>query len=223
MISLILLAGGKGLRMGTALPKQFLTLHKKPIAHYSLEAFLSYPEIQEVVVVCDPAYRHFFSSYPVKFALPGERRQDSVYHGFQMTSEHSHWLCIHDAARPFVEHKMIERLIGEGKKVGAATVGMPIKYTVKLAKEPLLVDYTLNREQVWEIQTPQFLRRDILHQGFQIAHERQLTVTDDVAFAELLAHPVKLVEGSHSNLKITTREDLIVAEQLLTQHFNDKI
>lgn len=211
-VSVILLAGGKGLRMGTATPKQYLLLDSKPIALHSLEVFFASPSISEVVVVCDPSFHSIFSAYPVKFALPGERRQDSVCNGFRAISPTSFWICIHDAARPFITSPMIEQLFQEGKKFGSATLGIPLKFTVKQAKEDLFVEKTLSRDCIWEIQTPQFLHREVLEKGIAFAAEKQLTVTDDVSFAELIGHPTKLVEGSPINLKITTPEDLAIAE-----------
>lgn len=211
-ISVILLAGGHGSRMKCNLPKQYLELHGKPIAHYSLEMFLSMSDVQEVIVVCDPAYCHYFSSYGVKFALPGERRQDSLYNGLKAAS--CEWICVHDSVRPFITVEMTQRLFADGKKMGAATVGMPMKWTVKLCKENNLVQNTLDRNLVWEGQTPQFLSKTVLLSGFSHAIEHDLTVTDDVSLAEIIGHPVKLVEGAYNNIKITTPEDMIIAQEL---------
>lgn len=199
--------------MGGTTPKQYLLLGQKPLALHSLDVFVSCPHVAEIIVVCEPSYHHFFSHYEVKFALPGFRRQDSVTNGFDLSS--CEWICVHDAARPFIDQAMLTRLFFEGKKVGAATVGMPLKYTVKLAKEGNFVDQTLNRDQIWEIQTPQFLHRRILLEGVRIAREKNSTVTDDVSFAELAGHPAKLVEGSYANLKVTSPDDFIVAKHLL--------
>lgn len=209
-ISVILLAGGSGSRMKSQLPKQFLPLNGKPIAHHSLDVFLAMPDVQEVIVVCDPAYRNYFQGYPVKFALPGERRQDSLFNGLHIAS--CDWICVHDAVRPFITQQMLERLFTEGKKVKAASLGMPIKWTVKLCHPDLRVQQTLNRDQLWEGQTPQFLAKEILLKGFAKAQEQNLTVTDDVSLAELINHPVSMVEGAYTNIKVTTPEDLVIAE-----------
>ena len=213
--SVILLAGGKGVRMGTSLPKQFLSLKEKPIVSYSLNLFCSLPSIHEVIVVCDPSFQHYFADYPVVFALPGIRRQDSLKNGLERVSSATQWVCIHDAARPLITIEMLFKLFLEGKKTGAATLGMPVKWTVKMTKEDNIVDKTLNREKVWEIQTPQFISKKLLQEGILFADTHNLTVTDDVSFAELLSHPVKLVAGSYTNLKITTPEDLTIAEKFL--------
>jgi 2-C-methyl-D-erythritol 4-phosphate cytidylyltransferase len=215
--SLILLAGGTGTRMQSSTPKQFLTLGGKPLVLHSLEIFLKIPEIKEIVVVAPLAWHALFKPYTVKYALPGERRQDSVYNGLAQTSHR--WVLTHDGVRPFITEQMIRELIKEGKTVGAATLGMPIKPTVKECNADNLVERTPDRAKVWEIQTPQFLKKDLFTKGFALAQERALTVTDDTSLAELLGHPVKLVRGSYTNLKITTPDDLLVAQSLLHNLF----
>ena len=218
-INLILLAGGTGSRMQTATPKQFLPLNGKLIIHYSLELFLSIPEIKEIVIVSDPQYRNHLTNYPVSFALPGARRQDSVYNGLMAISSDTEYVCIHDGARPFITKQNVDDIILAAKENGAATLGMPIKFTVKECDENLLVKHTPNRGNIWEIQTPQVIRYDILTKGFEQINREGLTVTDDVSVVEHIGHPVKLVSGSYNNLKITTPGDLSFSEHLLNGPF----
>lgn len=215
-VSVILLAGGSGTRMGSPTPKQFLTLGTKPIACHSFELFVQMPNIHEIVVVCPPESRHFFmsdASKPISFALPGNRRQDSVYNGLQATTYDL--ICIHDAARPFIDERLVNKALEAGSQYGAAAVGLPIKFTIKEIDSHHFVQQTPDRSKIWEIQTPQVLHRDILIQGFQYAHQHGITVTDDVSLAELIQKPVKLVEGSPFNVKITVPSDLIMAQQFL--------
>ena len=214
-ISVILLAGGKGMRMGLSTPKQFLPLQGKPLVFYSLELFLKIEDVAEVVVVCDKSYRPLFAPYSVKFADPGARRQDSLFNGLQEVAPTSKWICVHDAARPLITQEMVETLIQEGRTHGAACLGMPVKWSVKARTKDHFVKQTVDRDYLWEIQTPQFLSKELLMQGFALAQEKGLTVTDDVSLAEHLGHPVKLVKGAYSNIKITTPEDLTLAHQLL--------
>jgi 2-C-methyl-D-erythritol 4-phosphate cytidylyltransferase len=215
--SAILLAGGIGSRMQSAMPKQFLEIHQKPIACYSFDLFLQMPEIDEIVVVCSPDFRHFFNSdaKPVIFALPGERRQDSVYNGL-LASSHN-LICIHDAARPFIDRNLVSRILKAALDHGVATAAMPVKFTVKEGDANHFVKNTPDRTYMWEIQTPQVLGREILIQGFDYANKNKLTVTDDVSLAELVGKQVKLVEGSHTNLKITVPSDLVIAYQLISK------
>lgn len=211
-LAAILLAGGTGARMGQSIPKQFLPLQGKPIAHYSLDILLQFPQILEVIVVCAPEYRPLFSAYPVAFALPGEERQDSVYNGLQGVSKDIDWVIVHDAARPFITAAMIHNLLDTGKEVGAASLAVPAKNTLKEVHSGHLVSRTLNRSQIWEIQTPQLLKKEILEAGFAYAHAHSQAVTDDVSLAELTGHPVHLVPGNYLNIKITTPEDWAFAE-----------
>jgi 2-C-methyl-D-erythritol 4-phosphate cytidylyltransferase len=216
-IGIILLAGGTGTRMKSDIPKQFLPLNGKPIALHSFDLFLSMPEVAELVVVCAPKYRHLFSStsIPLTFASPGERRQDSVYNGLQALSESCTLVGVHDSARPCITLPLVRRALHAAKEHGAATVGMPIKFTVKECNEQQFVKHTPDRSRIWEIQTPQFIQTSLLKQGFQHVKSTYSTVTDDVSIVELLGLPVKLVEGSQSNLKITTLEDLAIAQSFL--------
>ncbi|MGM0439495.1 MAG: 2-C-methyl-D-erythritol 4-phosphate cytidylyltransferase [Chlamydiota bacterium] len=212
-VSVIILGGGIGSRMAAPIPKQFMKLHGKPLILHSLEVFLSLG-VGEIIVVCAEEYRFIFSSYNVKFASPGHRRQDSVYNGLKEANPTSEVICIHDAARPFITTTMVQNVLSAVNEYGAATVGMPVAFTVKQADENGFVSSTLDRSHIWEIQTPQALRQDLLRKGFEYANHHHLTVTDDVSLAELLGEQVKLIEGSRKNIKITTPEDLSVAQQI---------
>lgn len=216
--SVILAAGGLGKRMKTSIPKQYLSIRDKPLALYSFELFLSLPEVEEIVIVCDPTYQSLFRSYsskiPVSFALPGERRQDSVFNGIQQLKQET-FVCVHDAARPYIDEAIIRKTIKAAYTCGAAVVGVPVKSTIKICNSSQTVLSTPNRSQLWEVQTPQVVKLSILKQGYRIALDQNLTVTDDVSLAELAGAPVKVVEGSYSNIKVTTPEDLIFIERLL--------
>ncbi len=211
-ISLVLLAGGVGTRMGSSQPKQYLLLEGKPIACHSLEVFLSHPAVAQVIVVCAPQYRSYFAPYTVQFAEPGARRQDSLFNGLQLVE--TSWVCIHDAARPFITTEMIDHLLNEGEKTGAATVAVPVKCTIKESDSKGFVTQTLDRSRLWEIQTPQLLKKELLKEGFAHACAHAVTVTDDVSLAELIGKPVKLVQGSAHNIKITTPEDLSLCQNI---------
>lgn len=217
--AVILLAGGCGSRMKSSTPKQFLSINNKPIARYSFDLFMSMDNISEIVVVCAPEFRHLFmqtnQDLVLTFALPGERRQDSVYNGLKALQTAAEYVCVHDAARPCITPSLIKRVMDEAHIHGAATVGMPIRFTVKESDGHHFVKNTPDRSQIWEIQTPQVIRCDWMHEGFEYILKHNLTVTDDVSVVELLKKQVKLVEGSYANIKITTPEDLLLTTQLI--------
>lgn len=223
-ISAILVAGGTGTRMQASMPKQYLPLQGKPIALYSFELLCSFPEVKEIIVVCDPAYHEIFKNSfenlprPPKrltFALPGARRQDSVYNGLQVADSSFPFVTIHDSARPFLKHETVKAAFKAANEYGASVVGVSLKYTIKECDEESMVLKTPDRTRFYEIQTPQTMRKTWLEEGFKIALMQNLTVTDDTSLVELLGYPVKMVEGSYTNIKITTPEDLLLAEKLI--------
>lgn len=220
-VSVILLAGGKGKRMGASMPKQYLPLLGQPIALYSFYTFSKMPEVKEIVVVCDPSYRDIFEDskddIPVdlKFALPGKERQDSVYSGLEAIDLNSKLVCIHDSARPLVLTSDVEKVMKDGKRIGAAVLGVPAKATIKEANSESFVVKTLDRKTLWEMQTPQVIKPDLLKKGFEFVNREGLEVTDDVSIVEHLKHPVYITEGSYTNIKVTTPDDLLLAERIL--------
>ncbi|GAB2225937.1 hypothetical protein Droror1_Dr00021716 [Drosera rotundifolia] len=220
-VSVILLAGGKGKRMGASMPKQYLPLLGQPIALYSFYTFSGMVEVKEIVVVCDPSYRDIFEDtaekIPVdlKFALPGKERQDSVYNGLQVVDSSSELVCVHDSARPLASSGDIQKVLKDGWLHGAAVLGVPVKATIKEANNDRFVVKTLERRTLWEMQTPQVIRPDLLKKGFDLVTREGLEVTDDVSVVEHLKHPVYITEGCYTNIKITTPDDLLLAEKIL--------
>jgi 2-C-methyl-D-erythritol 4-phosphate cytidylyltransferase len=211
MTTVILLAGGIGSRMGSPLPKQFLLLNKKPIALHSFELFANHPLVKEIVVVCEPEYQHFFSG-PVKFAIPGPRRQDSVYSGLLKSTQEI--VLTHDSARPFLESKYLSPLLEAVRRSGAAALGAPVTSTIKQCLPNKLVEKTLDRSALWEIQTPQGMHRDLFFQTFEYVQKYNLDVTDELSMVEAIGHPSEIVPCTPRNFKITTPFDLAVAETL---------
>ncbi|KAK0589575.1 hypothetical protein LWI29_015966 [Acer saccharum] len=220
-VSVILLAGGKGKRMGASMPKQYLPLLGQPIALYSFYTFSRMTEVKEIVVVCDPSYQDIFEDTQenidadLKFSLPGKERQDSVYNGFQAIDSNSELVCIHDSARPLVSTEDIEKVLKDGWQIGAAVLGVPAKATIKEANSESFVVKTLDRKTLWEMQTPQVIKPELLKKGFELVNREGLEVTDDVSIVEHLKHPVFITEGSYTNIKVTTPDDLLLAERIL--------
>ncbi|OAY31855.1 hypothetical protein MANES_14G146200v8 [Manihot esculenta] len=220
-VSVILLAGGKGKRMGASMPKQYLPLLGQPIALYSFYTFSKLIEVKEIVVVCDPSYQDIFEdtkeniSVDLKFALPGKERQDSVYSGLQEVDLNSELVCVHDSARPLVTSADVKKVLEDGWINGAAVLGVPAKATIKEANSESFVVRTLDRKTLWEMQTPQVIKPDLLKKGFELVNRDGLEVTDDVSIVEHLKHPVYITEGSYTNIKVTTPDDLLLAERIL--------
>lgn len=214
--SLIFLAGGIGSRMGSAVPKQFLPLFGKPIALHSFELFSRSSEIDEIIVVCDPSRRSLFEcEKPVRFAFPGNRRQDSVYSGLLLTSPQSRYVLTHDAARPFLDSAGLRSVLAAVQRTGAAALAAPVSSTIKEAYPTHLVKRTLDRSTLWEMQTPQALLRSLFFSAFEHALRNNLDLTDDLSLAESVGHPAEIVPYTPRNFKITTPFDLAVAETLL--------
>ncbi len=207
--SLILLAGGKGHRFGAKVPKQFLIFNGKALARHSFDLFVTIKEIREIIIVCPTAYRSYFPTSPnIKFATPGKERQDSLENGFHQLSSKTNFILTHDAARPLIRKAEVLALMQEGIKTGAATLGTKVTSTIKSTCPEGTVTKTLERSSLWNIQTPQLLKYSLLKEGLQLLKTKPHTLTDDVSIAELLNHPVQIIEGRDDNLKVTTPADL---------------
>ncbi|CAG9465126.1 unnamed protein product [Pedinophyceae sp. YPF-701] len=222
-MSVVLLAGGVGKRMKASMPKQYLPLRGKPIATWSLETFAAMPEVGEIVVVCDPSYRDIFEdvtlprSVPLKFALPGKERQDSVFNGLSEVAEGAALVAVHDSARPLVRAEDVSRCAADAARVGAAVLGVQSKQTIKEAGADLMVVKTLDRSRLWEMQTPQIIEPGLLKRAFEKVNAEGLEVTDDISVVEHLGAPAIITVGDYTNIKVTTPEDMFIAERFLDE------
>src|SRR5712691_2435292 len=235
-VTAIIAAGGRGQRFGAAEPKQLLTVGGRPILERSVSAFLSHASVNDVVVVLPqelvdnpPAYLRSAeavalhgSAKPLRLVAGGARRRDSVANGFHAAG-HSELIVIHDAARPFVSADLIARTIAAAVESGAAVAAIVARDTVKRAttgdSEMRFVTETLARDSIFLAQTPQAFRRSVLAEALQLADD----VTDEAALAERAGHQVRLVEGEASNIKITTPDDLVLAEAIAKAGKHDAI
>lgn len=221
----LIVAGGKGKRMGAKVSKQFIEIEEKPILYYTLLRFEKCKNIDSIVLVLPKEEIEFsreniierYSFKKVKRIVSGgKERQDSVYNGLRAI-EHCNVVLIHDGARPFVEDRIIEEGIEWAEKYGAAACGVKPKDTIKVMDSSGFSSHTLNREELFCVQTPQCFRYDTILKAHEYIKDKGLSVTDDTRAVELIGHKVFLYEGSYENIKITTPEDLVFAENLIAR------
>jgi len=217
MLSAIILAAGRGVRLGTKTSKALVKINKKPLIDYSLGVFGAHPDIDEIIAVVSrdnkkqiiAAAKKAYSKKIKAFVLGGARRQDSVFNGLKQVSSQSKWVLIHDSARPFIDRKSITKVIREAKRAGAAILGVPVKATIKKARNRAVIQ-TMDRSCLWEIQTPQVFKKELLLEAYKKFSKNYFT--DDASLVEKLDKKVKIVAGRYENIKITTKVDLLFAE-----------
>lgn len=224
MNTAIVLAAGKGARMKAGMNKQFLKLNGKPLLAHTLEVFQSCKAIDNIILVagkeelqlCREGIIDDYGFDKVdKLVAGGSERQQSVYNGIAQLSENCEVVVIHDGARPVIKEDIIERCIEGARAFGAVSAGMPAKETIKLLDSEGFVECTPRRERVWITQTPQAFRRDIIRKAHENAVQHGITGTDDAYLVEALGIKVKMIECSYENIKITTPEDIALAEIIM--------
>ena len=216
-IGVIIVAAGSSRRMG-GVDKVFALLGGKPVIAWVIDAFQEYNSIVQVIVVvnaqslehCQRLVAEERWSKVTEVCPGGERRQDSVAAGLSRLSR-CDWVVIHDGARPLVTVDLIDRGLEAARETGAAVAAVPVADTIKIAGDDRLVQQTPPRHNLWAVQTPQVFRVDIIGEAY-----RRVTgeVTDDASLVEQLGYKVKLYMGSYDNIKITTPDDLVLAECL---------
>ncbi|MGG3455810.1 2-C-methyl-D-erythritol 4-phosphate cytidylyltransferase [Paenibacillus rhizolycopersici] len=223
----IVVAAGRGTRMGTVESKQYLMLDGKPIFIHTLEVFHRHPLISQIVLVtgeqdvdrCRSWIAEYGMAEQIQVIPGGAERQHSVRQGLLSLS--TPWVLVHDGVRPFVTREQITACCEAARTYGAAVLAVPVKDTIKLADEQGWVAATLDRRSLWAIQTPQAFRRADLLAAHERAAEDEFVGTDDAMLVERLSISVKLVEGAYDNIKITTPEDLGYAEFIRGKRLRD--
>ncbi len=226
----VVLAAGSGKRMGSNIKKQYMLIGGKPVIYYSLKAFQD-SFIDEIVLVVSPGDVDYCREEIVErygfgkvhhIVEGGKERYHSVAKGLQHISC-CDFVFIHDGARPVLTAEILDRALASVSKYDACVVGMPVKDTIKIADQEGNIASTPNRNLVWMVQTPQVFSYSLIREAYRnlILKEQELAwegivVTDDAMVVETLTgHPVKLVAGSYENIKITTPEDISIAENFL--------
>jgi 2-C-methyl-D-erythritol 4-phosphate cytidylyltransferase len=214
-VAVVVPAGGIGTRVGSRLPKQFLSLGGAPILVATLRHFVAHPSIAAVVVPVPAAHvdrtRRLLSRLPRRAPLTvvagGTSRQESVWFGLQAAPAGVPLVAVHDAVRPFIDRALLDRVVAGARDTGAAICALPIAETVKRVDGDL-VQATVDRAGLWAVQTPQVFRAALLREAHEKARRDGVTGTDDAMLVERLGHPIRVVRGSEGNVKITTAEDL---------------
>lgn len=217
-VGAIIVAAGRSTRMG-GVDKTFAAILGAPLVAHTVDRFESSPQIDQIVLVLaedsldlgrqlvqERGYRKV-----AHVCAGGQRRQDSVRNGLELLSA-CEWVLVHDGARPCLDHAMLQRGLDAAAESGSVVAGVPVKDTIKIVSPDQMVDETPDRTRLWAAQTPQVFRYDLLLETHRAYNE---DVTDDAAMMEMLGHPVTMFWGSYQNIKVTTAEDLIIAEAFL--------
>jgi 2-C-methyl-D-erythritol 4-phosphate cytidylyltransferase len=225
-VSAIIVAAGSGIRLGSALPKAFVPLAGRPMLFYALRTLGQVAQIVEVVLTIpggmETAARSVVDAsglqMPVKITEGGKERQDSARIALALTSAESAVVIVHDAARPFAPAGLFQRCIERAAASGAAIAAIPVVDTLKRVADTA-VAATVPRANLWHAQTPQVFARELLIRAHADASSYQIAATDDADLVARLGHHAEVVEGSPVNLKITTADDLMMAEALAARLF----
>ncbi|HOV89978.1 MAG TPA: 2-C-methyl-D-erythritol 4-phosphate cytidylyltransferase [Syntrophorhabdaceae bacterium] len=222
----IVLAGGAGKRMGAPTNKQFLLLDNKPIIVHTLQVFEECKPVDGVYLVVnqkdlpiiqEEILEQYRFNKIVKLVIGGRLRQDSVKNGLDAIENPCDIIIIHDGARPFISPSFIEKSIYLMEMFDAIIPALPVKDTIKVISKEGFVVKTLERDSLWQVQTPQTFKYDLITKAYREGMAKKLYGYDDATFLESIGKKVKVIEGSPYNIKITTPEDLIMARGILSE------
>ena len=220
----IIPASGSGKRMQENQSKQYLLLDGVPVLVHTLKIFQGSPRIDEIFLIVpeddiEYARQLIVEKYGIskvsRILAGGRERQDSVRNGINALASNHGIVVIHDGVRPFISEELVNSAIAEASKEEAVTVGVPVKDTVKSIDDHMWVRETLNRSTLWLTQTPQAFKRDVIKMAYEVAYEDNYYGTDDASLVERLGINVKMIRGSYDNIKITTKDDILLAEILI--------
>jgi 2-C-methyl-D-erythritol 4-phosphate cytidylyltransferase len=223
MISAIIVAAGRGTRMGPNIDKLFLEVAGRPVIAHTWARFDAAAGIDEIVLVVraglEEAFREIGEKLvlkkPFRLAIGGVERQDSVWNGLQAISPDTEVVAIHDGARPCVSPELMAQTIETARAYGAAVAAQRVTDTLKESADGTTIDRTIDRAKLWSVQTPQAFRVKVIREAISTARARGLTLTDDTAACELIGQNVRLVESKTPNPKVTVPADLPFIASLL--------
>lgn len=231
-VTAIILAAGIGKRMNFDIPKQYILLSNETILKRTIRNVLKSEYIDECILVVrkedikkakeviqDITRSNIRNNdFKIKYVIGGKERQDSAYSGIKAVSDNTDIILVHDGVRPFIKKEIIEDAIKSVEITGSVATAVKVKDTIKYTKDGgKIVESTPRRENLRAIQTPQVFKKDILKKAYDIAYNEKYYSTDDASLVEYAGGDVYLIEGDYSNIKITTKEDLIIANAIIEE------
>jgi 2-C-methyl-D-erythritol 4-phosphate cytidylyltransferase len=226
----IIVAGGNGVRMGTDTRKQYLSLANTPIIAHTLQSFDAAESIHQLILVLPKDDIDFIQksivsslklSTPFRMTAGGKTRQSSVYQGLLMVNDLNGIVAIHDGVRPFILPQEIDRCVETAKSSGACIMGIPVSETIKQVNTNDLIQNTIDRSNLWLAQTPQVFQYQMIRKAHDMALKEGFNGTDDAMLVERIGEQVKVLQGNRWNIKITTPDDLLLAEAFLKISSNE--
>ncbi len=219
----IIVAAGKGTRMGPNVDKLFLEVNGCPVVAHTWRHYEQTGCIEEICLVVRDGMQSAFKELAAKYGfrkkfcltVGGTQRQDSVWNGLEALSPNTEIVAIQDGARPCTAPSLITQTVDAARETGAAVAAQPVTDTIKESSDGKLIERTLDRERLWAVQTPQTFRVEVIRQALAEVRKRNLLVTDDTAACELIGQPVRLVASTAPNPKVTRPEDLSWVELVL--------
>jgi 2-C-methyl-D-erythritol 4-phosphate cytidylyltransferase len=223
MISAIIVAAGKGTRMGANVDKLWLEVAGQPVVAHAWRQFNDARDVDEIILVVRDGMQVHFTELANRFNLRkifrlivgGVERQDSVWNGLEAVSPRTEIVAIQDAARPCTSAELITATIAAARETGAAVAAQPVTDTLKETADGKIISRTVDRSKLWAVQTPQTFRLEVIRKAIAAAREKNLILTDDTAACELIGQPVRLVKSATPNPKVTVPADLPFIESLL--------
>ena len=226
LLTVIVPAAGAGRRMGFGKNKAFITIRDIPLLVLCMKMLEGTGMVRRVIVVTRAweitetermlkEYQDRFPGLSWQVTAGGRERQDSVANGLALVTDESGYVAVHDGARPFAGTEVFARTFAKAKECGAAIAAVPLKDTVKIVDARGFVMSTPDRSSLCAVQTPQIFEINVLRKGYDFLKKHPVAVTDDASLVEASGHPVAVAEGSYENIKVTTPEDLLLAEKIL--------
>ena len=226
MTSALIVAAGKGTRMGANVDKLWLEVAARPVVAHTWKQFNDADCVDEIILVVRDGMQSDFTELAEKFnfhkpfrlVVGGAERQDSVWNGLAAVSPQTEIVAIQDAARPCTSADLIAATIAAARETGAAVAAQPVTDTIKETVDGKIISRTVDRSKLWSVQTPQTFRVEVIRRAISAARGKNLILTDDTAACELIGQPVQLVKSATPNPKVTVPADLPFVESLLREH-----